>query len=260
MRQLTDDDLVARSYAVTHPGGSIVMPGPPGWHQLLHASSGVLRVETGASVWVVPPHRALWLPDGSQARVVMAGRVAIRTLYVRGPGLLPDRIVAVDVPPLLRELILHAVRLCPLERARPQHRRIVDMIGDQLATAPESAVTLPTPRDPRAVALARALADDPAGAVPLSLLVRGTGAGRRTQERLFAAETGLTIAQWRQRMRLARALELLGAGTPVTDVAVAVGYATPSAFTAMFRAQLGEPPGRYLSRGRRGASAAGPPR
>ncbi len=71
----------------------------------------------------------------------------------------------------------------------------------------------------------------------------------------------MTIGQWRQRLRLVRALELLAAGEPVTAVATAVGYATPSAFTAMFRAQLGEPPTGYLgpalSPGRRGASAGG---
>ena len=53
----------------------------------------------------------------------------------------------------------------------------------------------------------------------------------------------MTIGQWRGRLRLVRAVEQLAAGQPVTAVAGALGYATPSAFTAMFRAQLGEPPG-----------------
>lgn len=80
----------------------------------------------------------------------------------------------------------------------------------------------------------------------LDRLAAAAGATRRTLERRFAAETGVGIAQWRQRARLAHALQLLAAGTPVTEVAVAVGYATPSAFTAMFRSRLGAPPTRYL--------------
>lgn len=90
------------------------------------------------------------------------------------------------------------------------------------------------PRDARARRLARALLADPAQPVPL--------------ERLFLAETGMTIGQWRGRLRLVRAVEQLAAGQPVTAVAGALGYATPSAFTAMFRAQLGGPPRRYLTR------------
>src|SRR5436309_1694231 len=44
------------------------------------------------------------------------------------------------------------------------------------------------------------------------------------------------------------ALRLLAEGEPVTRVAHAVGYATPSAFGAMFVRQLGVSPARYFSR------------
>jgi len=259
---VSDDDLAARSYAVTHPSGAVVLPHQPGWDQLLYATSGLMRAETGAEVWVVPPHRALWLPDGVSGVVRMQGRVAVRTLYLRSAGLLPPRTLAVDVPPLLRELILHAVRSCPLERARADHQRIVDMIGDQLAVAPHPPLQLPLPHDGRALRLARAMMANPEQAGALNRLAAGVGASRRTLERLFLAETGMTIGQWRGRLRLVLAVEQLAAGRPVTAVASAVGYATPSAFTAMFRAQLGDPPRRYLelSRDRRAASAAARPR
>ncbi len=130
----------------------------------------------------------------------------------------------------------------------PEHRRLVEVIVDQLAVAPRTPLQLPMPRDRRARRLARALLADPAQPVPLDRLAAGVGASRRTLERLFLAETGMTIGQWRGRLRLVRAVEQLAAGQPVTAVAGALGYATPSAFTAMFRAQLGEPPRRYLDR------------
>jgi len=251
MRQLSDDDLLARSYAVTHPPGAVVLPGAWGWDQLLHASRGVMRVEDGGNVWVVPPDRALWLHDGARPRIVMQGHVAVRTLYLRATDVFTPGPVALEVSPLLHELILHAVRLCPLEAAEPAHHRIVDMIGDLLAVAPEAPVGLPRPYDRRAARLADALAADPGATVSLDRLAESVaGTSRRTMERVFVAETGVGIAQWRQRLRLVHALQLLATGVPVTEVALAVGYSTPSAFTAMFRAHLGAPPTRYL--GRRG--------
>jgi len=78
------------------------------------------------------------------------------------------------------------------------------------------------------------------------VLLLSVGASRRTLERTFVAETGLTIGAWRQRQRLLRALELLAQGEPVTTVALTVGYRTPSAFTAMFHEQLGTTPTRYF--------------
>ena len=52
---MTDDDLIARGYAVTHPSATVVLPTAPGWDQLLYASSGVMTVEADGGTWVVPP-------------------------------------------------------------------------------------------------------------------------------------------------------------------------------------------------------------
>ena len=111
--------------------------------------------------------------------------------------------------------------------------------------APSTSGCWANPADERAQALARAIAG-PAGDATIDDLARSVGASRRTLERTFVAETGLTIGAWRQRQRLLRALELLAHGEPVTTVALAVGYRTPSAFTAMFHEQLGTTPTRYF--------------
>src|SRR5690606_6339218 len=58
---------------------------PPHAHpraQLIHASSGVMRVSTPQGAFVVPPHRAVWVPAGVVHDVRMAGAVAMRTLYI----------------------------------------------------------------------------------------------------------------------------------------------------------------------------------
>jgi AraC-like DNA-binding protein len=57
----------------------------------------------------------------------------------------------------------------------------------------------------------------------------------------------MSIGRWRQRHRLITALRLLAEGTPVTEVAMRVGYSTPSAFTALFTRTMGQPPSRYTA-------------
>jgi len=47
---------------------------------------------------------------------------------------------------------------------------------------------------------------------------------------------------------LAHALPLLARGLPVGGVALASGYASESAFTAMFKAAMGQPPSRFQPR------------
>lgn len=245
VEQERDPALAVRGYAVTHPPGTIVLPTAPGWNQLVYASRGVMTVESDAGTWVIPPHRALWVPAGADHRIAMHGRVSVRTLYLSDQlDALPQAWLAVSVPALLRELILHAVRICPLDLRRPDHERLIGVLLDQLTELPHTPLQLPLPTDPIAVAFAHALIDDPS--VPVLDAARQVGASRRTLERRFVAETGLSIGRWRQRQRLVRALELLAAGEPVTSVAAAVGYSTPSAFGAMFREHLGSSPSTYF--------------
>jgi AraC-like DNA-binding protein len=56
----------------------------------------------------------------------------------------------------------------------------------------------------------------------------------------------MTFGEWRQRRVLVAALERLADGSPVTGVALDLGYESPSAFIAMFKRVLGETPSRYV--------------
>jgi AraC-like DNA-binding protein len=102
------------------------------------------------------------------------------------------------------------------------------------------------PRDPRAAQLATAVIADPADGRDAAAWARHVGASTRTLARVFAAETGMSVARWRTQ-RLRAALIHLAAGTPVAVVARRVGYHTPSAFVAAFRETLGTTPGRYFT-------------
>lgn len=253
MRQLPSDgdgEPDVRGYAVTHPGGTVVLPQGPGWDQLVFAASGVMTVETPVGLWVVPPHRAVWVPAGIEHRLVMSGRVRLRTLYLTaGRARLPAACRVVEVTPLLRELVIHAVQTAPLWRSVPAHDRLVGVLLDQLVLSPDAPLRLPLPTAPTARAVADALLADPAGGGDVASLARDAGASRRTVERLFARETGMSVGAWRQRARLVHALRLLAAGRTTTDVAVAVGYSTPSAFAVMFRTAMGTTPRRWASTG-----------
>ena len=72
------------------------------------------------------------------------------------------------------------------------------------------------------------------------------GVTEKTLSRLFLRDTGLTFRAWRQRLRLLGALTPLEQGERVTDVALACGYDSTSAFIAAFRQQFGETPGEFF--------------
>ena len=55
--------------------------------QLLHAVSGIMRVETAQAAWILPPARALWLPPQWPHSVTMRSHVEMRTIYIAPAGL-----------------------------------------------------------------------------------------------------------------------------------------------------------------------------
>ena len=71
------------------------------------------------------------------------------------------------------------------------------------------------------------------------------GIAPRTLTRRFVAETGFSFTEWRQRVRLLKALEMLAAGKSVTTISLDLGYGNVSAFIALFRRTFGVTPGRY---------------
>jgi AraC-like DNA-binding protein/quercetin dioxygenase-like cupin family protein len=217
--------------------------------QLLFASEGVMTVETSEGIWVVPPLRAVWIPAETAHGVTMSGRVSMRTLYL-SPNLcrtVPRRCLVINISALLRELILHACEFSKLRKRVDAERHVIELILDQLKFVESVPVQLPHPRDSRAKKLADILRANPRDPRPLDALSMECGAGKRTMQRLFAEETGMSFSRWRQRARLIHAMQSLAAGQSVTNAAFDAGYSTTSAFISMFRKQLGTTPTRYLS-------------
>lgn len=232
-------------------------------HQLCYPLRGVLEISTPLGVWVVPPHRAVWIPAGVAHAHRAHGPTEMRTLvFARSVNPLSlDRPTVLAADPLLREVIAAlsedqgpdgAPAAPAADDARPadaldarQRRHLEQVALDRLRRVEELPFSLPAPRDDRLRALARILAVDPADERSLAELGRDVGAAERTLSRLFRTELGMSFPQWRGQLRLQRALTLLAAGRSVTAVAGECGFRSPSAFIDAFRRAFGTTPGRY---------------
>jgi AraC-like DNA-binding protein/quercetin dioxygenase-like cupin family protein len=237
-----------------YPAGHVV---PLHFHdrdQLVYASHGVMTVRTRDGCWVVPTHRAVWIPAAVPHTITMSGTVAMRTLYLK-PRLargLPQNCCVVNVCPLLKELILHACTVRALRKAIAWQRHLIDIILDALETVRMVPLQLPNLSDPRALRVAEVLLANPGERHPLAHICRTAGASKRTVERLFQEEVDMTFGQWRQQLRLMHAMRLLAQGAKVSYAAMEAGYSTPSAFIAMFKKTLGTTPKLYVGSASKG--------
>ncbi|MBN8953425.1 MULTISPECIES: helix-turn-helix transcriptional regulator [unclassified Rhizobium] len=223
-----------------------------GWHshprgQLLYAIEGVMIVRSAEGSWVVPPSRALWLAAGLEHDVKMSGEVKIRTVFIDATAIrnMPEKSCVIEVPALLRELIVAAVDV-PLDYAEgSRDDRLMQLLLDEVRVSDVLPLHLPMPEDQRIKLICEAITEHPADTSTAGQWADRLDVTAKTVHRLFTKETGMSFAQWREQARLLFALRKLANGERVIDVAFDCGYASQSAFTAMFRRHFGKPPSEF---------------
>ncbi|MFO0547332.1 MAG: helix-turn-helix transcriptional regulator [Polyangiaceae bacterium] len=222
--------------------------------QLVYAVEGVITVTTSRGHFVVPSRRAVFVPALERHKVESKRPFRLTTLYfdvARVDGL-PAAPAVVEVSPLLRELVLALVD-APWGGypAGGRTDRLVSALLAELDVAGAAPLSLPLPTDPRARRVAAALVANPADASTLTRLAHLAKASPRHLERVFVAETGLTLGAYRQQVRLLAALDRLAAGASVLETALDLGYQSASSFGVMFKRALGVSPARYYPRASR---------
>ena len=240
-----------------------VMPHSHPWAQVAISTTGVIRLTVNHGTYIVPPSRALWIPPGVEHAVTMVEDADLRTLYFHqprgrcGPGVPRDQEDAwrqcrvLEVSDLLRALVREmptapdgGPTISAADLRREQH--LSALIRDELARAAAVKLGVDLPQDKRLRHLCEAVLADPTRHDTLADWAQDTGASPRTVARLFRSELGSTFTQWRQQVILAKAVSLAAGRMPMGQIAAELGYSA-SAFSAMVRKSVGQPPGRFLA-------------
>ena len=241
-----------------------VVPHEHPWGQIALSATGVIRVTAPNGSYIVPPSRAVWIPPGTSHAVTVIEDAELLTLYLqqrRGwPG--PSRSEAdsagwrscrvLEVSPLLLALALELDArpdgrgTPPAGEALARERRLAGLLCEELRRAAPVRLGVDLPREKRLRHLCEAVIDDPSRHATLGAWAGESGASARTMTRLFRSELGTTFLQWRQQVLLARAVPMAARKLPMAVIAAELGYASPSAFTAMVRRSVGAPPSRFL--------------
>jgi len=238
---IRSNDLSEKEFYPTHDHS---------WHQLVYAYSGILTIQTDKT-YIISPEQAAWIPKNIAHSVSSQFGAQFRSLYIQPDHEntinldLPEKVCVLSVSKLFHEAIQHASDFDPDYEIDSKEGHVIQVIMEQLASMKEDDKYLPWPQDKRCINLCEALYQDPADSRTIEDWATTIGASSRTLSRHFEQETGITLRKWRTRLRLFRAIELLRAGRPVTDVAYTLGYQSASAFTTMFRKERGHSPSKY---------------
>jgi len=221
--------------------------------QLTFAASGMVQVHTDQGRWLVPPKLAVWVPAGVSHRVEALTDAELWMVHWQpsavndwAPATLRERgAYVLQITPLLRSLLDVAVTQA---REPAKAELVARLMLHELTELVDAPTFLPWPTSPAGRRLAEVAFADEQNRLSLEELASRSATSVRSASRIFPAETGLTFKAWRQRARIARAMDRLARGDAITKVSKAAGFSSTAAFASAFRQVAAMAPNEFLAR------------
>lgn len=217
------------------------------WGEFVYSFSGVMEVQLADEHLMSTPQYGVWLPPHVEHIGLNRQATLYSSLYIssRLCEALPDTTCVLTVGPLTRALLEQLRQQPPALPQSAADQRLLQVLVDQLGQARRVGNFLPHSSDPVLGALLQALIEDPGDERPLAELASAFHSTERTLSRRCQRDLGMSFAEWRQRLRVVKALPRLEAGDKVEAIALDLGYASASAFIAMFRRMTGQTPDEH---------------
>ncbi|AXW47141.1 AraC family transcriptional regulator [Ralstonia solanacearum] len=220
------------------------------WGQFVYSVEGIIELTVKSSRYAAPPDFGVWLPPGID-HLAWAGDETSYFLLDIEQNLcdrLPSKASVLAVGPISKAIFLDLKARRIRDPQCPEDARLMQVLIDQLSVGSPAENFLPLSNDPALRKVLEGLSRDPGDNRTLADWARHVHNTERTLARRCTRDLGMTFMEWRQRLRLSRALAMLADGLSVQSVAQKLGYTTTSAFIAMFQKAVGATPNTFRGR------------
>ena len=232
------DEFGADSYAAPHTHE---------WGHLNYALHGTLQMDTPDLHMLSPPQYGVWIPPRVEHSAYARHAVVYRSVYLAPEhcARLPAQACSLRIGPIIKAILGDFTERDLHVPEDQTDLRLAQVLVDQLAKAPVERCYLPLATSPALATVLDSLQNDPGDHRTLAEWAATVHVTERSLARMCQRELGMTLGDWRQRLRFLRAIDALEARTSVQEIAFDLGYSTASAFIAMFHRQAGCTPEQY---------------
>jgi len=216
------------------------------WGEFVYAYNGVVQVMVEKERYLVPPQYGIWLPPNVQHVGVSRREVLQSSLYVEGKlcGNLPTKPQALVVSLFMRSVLDHARESC-FDYMSERQLRLLTVFLDELTETPRAGSFLPASDDEVLGEILHQLEKHPEDNRSVAELAQGANVTERTLARKCRRDLGISLTEWRNRMRVVKAIAMIEREKSVEFIAKEFGYSSASAFIVMFKKLTGATPASY---------------
>ncbi len=199
---------------------------------------GVLNIQINEKHFLVPPQYGLWLPPriehiASNDDEVMHCSLYILSEYCDG---LPTEPTILILNPLIRSILWYLQEKSVIDLTSNKDKRLLQVLVDQLSEMPKVASYLPMTNHRILKPILHFLDKEPNSSLSLPDLAKQFNTTERTLIRHSKKELGMTLSEWKQRLRIIKSLSLLDTTDyTIESIAFELGYNSASAFSSVFK-------------------------
>lgn len=216
------------------------------WAEFIYTFSGVMEVRINQIDYITPPRYGVWLPPNLQHSGFNRTDVSHATLYIHEDLCrnLPKHAGILLSSPLVSALFEH-LRFSQLNMSSTEYQRMLQVILDQLHQAELVSSYLPSTDHPALTKLLDFLNVHPSNNHALDVLAKRINMTERTLARHCQKELGMSLHEWRQRLKITKAMSMLATDKTIEIIAFDLGYANASAFISMFKRWMNTTPDQF---------------
>ncbi|WP_413861640.1 helix-turn-helix domain-containing protein [Candidatus Aalborgicola defluviihabitans] len=217
------------------------------WGEFVYAFSGVMEVKVAGHHYLAPPQYGIWLPPDVEHVGLNRYEAHHCSLYLSPAACaaLPRQPCALTVsPPCACLAGTPAANGCA-PSLQCSARAPATSIGGPIGQRAQRWQLLAHFGRPATGAVLRMLEKQPGDNRSLPELAQAAHTTERTLMRRCQRDLGMSLADWRQRLRVVKAMPLLEAGQTVETIALDLGYGSASSFITMFKRLVGATPDEF---------------
>lgn len=244
----SNDEIVAPLWLIFRhdPALSVYPEHGHAWGEFIYAFNGVMEVNIDQINYITPPPYGVWLPPNTQHSGLNRTPVSHATLYIHQSlcSALPQQAGILLTSPLVSAILQH-IKQHPMQASEPEYLRLLQVLLDQLQHAELIGSYLPHTNHAALKQVLDFLHAHPADHSTLEALARRINMTERTLARLSQKELAMSLNEWRQRLKVMKAMTMLNEGKTVESIALDLGYANASAFINMFKRWMMRTPDQF---------------
>ncbi|RKG29235.1 AraC family transcriptional regulator [Acinetobacter tianfuensis] len=216
------------------------------WGDFNFCLNGIFEYNIEGQHHLSPPSYGLWIPPQTEHCSAAIDDQPIHYAVIRiAPEAcveFSDRTEVLSIRPFFRALVEEALELKLKQTSVQHYRHILQVIYDQLLTAPKHQHYLPQSHHSQLQPVLKRLSYTADFHLSLQQCLKNTHLSERQLLRLSQMELQMSLSEWRNRAKIIYALQQLKTGTSIKALSYQLGYQHSSSFIEFFKRYTGKTP------------------